>query len=267
MMDIAVAGLGAIGMKVAREIDGGAVPGLRLAMVSGRDPEKTAAQARTFTHVPEVVGTADLGRADVVVDCAPKAALRAIAEAALGAGKVYMPLSVGAMLDHMDLVDIARANGGRIVVPTGALIGLDTVRAMAEGQIHTVTLTTRKPPAGLLGAPHLEEHGIDVLSLTEPTRVFAGNAYEAAKGFPANVNVAAALSLAGSGPEATTVEVWAVPGLERNQQSVRITSDSGEAEMTIWNIPSDENPRTGKITALSTLAALRRMTAPLVSGT
>lgn len=267
MITVAVAGLGAIGLKVARELDAGAIAGMKLSAVSGRDPDKTAAQVAAFHSPPRVVGTDALGEADVIVDCAPKAALRAIAEAALGAGRTYMPLSVGAMLDHMDLVDVATKHGGRIVVPTGALIGLDTVRAMAEGTIHSVTLTTRKPPAGLVGAPYLDDHRIDVLALTEETRVFAGTAHQAAKGFPANVNVAAALSLAGIGPEATTVEVWAVPGLERNMQSVRIVSDSGEAEMTIKNIPSDENPRTGKITALSTLAALRRMVAPLVSGT
>ena len=182
-------------------------------------------------------------------------------------GRVFMPLSCGALLDHMDLVDRARETGARIIVPTGALIGLDTVRAMAVGELRSATLVTRKPPRGLEGAPHLVENDIDVMALTEPTRVFEGTAREAAIGFPANVNVAAALSLAGIGPDRTTVEVWADPSIDRNMQTVRLVSDSAEAEMTIRNIPSEENPRTGRITALSVIACLQRMTAPMVAGT
>ncbi|MEM6905216.1 MAG: aspartate dehydrogenase domain-containing protein, partial [Pseudomonadota bacterium] len=108
---------------------------------------------------------------------------------------------------------------------------------------------------------------ISLEGLTEPTRVFEGTAREAARAFPANVNVAAALALAGLGPERTRVEVWADPSLTRNVQSVRIAACSGEAEMTIRNVPSAENPRTGRITALSVIACLRRMTAPMVAGT
>ncbi len=103
--------------------------------------------------------------------------------------------------------------------------------------------------------------------LTEPKLVFRGTAREAARGFPANVNVAAALSLAGIGPDRTTVEIWADPGVDRNVQSVRVSSEFAQAEMTIRNVPSAENPRTGRIIAPSIIACLRRMTAPLVAGT
>ena len=268
MLKVAIAGLGAIGMRVARALDGGETPGMVVTAVAASDRERAAARVADFANPPEVVLLEDLAsRADIVVEGAPKAVFEPLARSVIEAGRIFMPLSVGALLDHMDLVDRARETGARIIVPTGALIGLDTVRAMAVGKITEATLVTRKPPRGLAGAPHLVENDIDVESLTEATRVFQGTAREAAKGFPANVNVAAALSLAGIGPDRTTVEVWAVPGLERNMQSVRVVSDSGEAEMTIRNIPSDENPRTGKITALSVIACLRRMTDTLVAGT
>ena len=98
-----------------------------------------------------------------------------------------MPLSCGQLLEHADLVDMARENGGRILVPTGAIIGLDLIRAMAVGTIHSVTLETRKPPNGLAGAPHLVENDISVEGLSEAKLVFEGNARQAAIGFPANV--------------------------------------------------------------------------------
>jgi aspartate dehydrogenase len=105
-----------------------------------------------------------------------------------------------------------------------------------------------------------------VEGLKAPLRVFAGSAREAIAGFPANVNVAVALSLAGIGPDKTQVEVWADPTVTRNTHTVIVKSDSSDLTMTIENIPSEENPRTGRITALSVLAALRRLTSPLVVG-
>ena len=264
---VALAGLGAIGLRVARAIDEGAVPGFRLTAVSARDRERARERLARLERVPEVVGLGDLAtRAEVVVECAPAAVFAEVARPVIEAGGTLMPLSVGTLLNHMDLVERARETGARIVVPTGALIGLDTVRAMAEGEISRVVLETRKPPSGLMGAPHLAENEIDISNLSAPLRVFHGTAREAAKGFPANVNVAAALALAGIGPERTEVTVWADPSVDRNIQTVTITSDAGEATMTMQNVPSPENPKTGRIVAQSVLATLRRMTATLTAG-
>lgn len=268
MLTVGIAGLGAIGMRVARGLDTGEIEGMRLAAVSAGDLERARARVTGFASSPVVVPATELAEhADIVIECAPKQIFRELAESVLKAGRIFMPLSCGQMLENADLVDLARATGGRILIPTGAIIGLDLIRAMAVGEIHSVTLETRKPPNGLAGAPHLIENAISVEGLTEPKLVFSGNARQAAIGFPANVNVAAALSLAGVGPERTMVEVWADPTIDRNMQTVRVVSDSGEAEMGVRNIPSAENPRTGKITALSVIACLQRMTAPLVAGT
>ncbi len=265
---VAVAGLGAIGMRVAQAVDRGEVSGCRLAAVSANDKERAAERVAGFRAPPAVRALDELAEvADVIVECAPAAVFDQVAGPALEQGRTLMPLSVGALLVRPALVEAARASGGRIIVPTGAIIGLDTVRAMAVGEIHAVTLETRKPPKGLAGAPHLIENRIDIDDLTEPKRVFAGTARDAAIGFPANVNVAAALALAGLGPERTQVEVWADPTIDRNIQAVTISSDSGEATMTMRNIPSDENPRTGRIVANSVIASLQRLTAPLTVGT
>jgi aspartate dehydrogenase len=167
----------------------------------------------------------------------------------------------------MHLVARARETGARIVVPTGALLGLDAVRAAAEGRVESVTIQTRKPPRGLEGAPYLLERKIDVLAIKEPTLVFKGNAFDAARGFPANVNVAAALALAGIGPERTMVEIWGDPTVTRNTHTIRVEAESARLTMTIENVPSEENPKTGKITPLSLLACLRGLTSTLKVGT
>jgi aspartate dehydrogenase len=181
-------------------------------------------------------------------------------------GKQVIVLSAGALLMNMDLVDVARETGGRIIVPTGALIGLDAVIAAAEGRIESVRMITRKPVRGLAGAPFLLENGIAIEAITEPLRVFSGTPREAAVGFPANLNVAVALGLAGIGVDRTELEIWADPALERNTHTIEVVSDSASFTMSIANIPS-ENPKTGRITALSVLATLRKLTAPLQVGT
>jgi aspartate dehydrogenase len=204
-------------------------------------------------------------RCDWVVECAPSELLRAIGEPALRRGRRLVVLSAGALLDAPELIDLAREHGGQIVVPSGALLGLDAVSAAREGTIHSVTLVTRKPVAGLLGAPLLVEQGIDISGIKEPMRLYAGDARGAVRGFPANVNVSVALSLAGIGPDRTQVEVWADPTVTRNTHSIHVEADSASFSMTIENVPSD-NPKTGRITALSLIACLRKMHAPLRVG-
>lgn len=265
---VGIGGLGAIGMAVARVLDAGAIPGLRLAAVSARDEVKAAARIATLRARPALLSLAALAdAADVILECVPARHFREIAEPAVSRGRIFMPLSVGQLLANMDLVETAKATGARIIVPTGALLGLDAVRAVAEGHVESVRITTRKPPKGLAGAPYLVERGLDMDAVTVATRIFEGTAREAIKGFPANVNVAVALSLAGIGPDRTRIEIWADPAVTRNTHTIEVVSDSSNLSMTIANVPSVENPATGKVTALSAIAALRRLTAPLVVGT
>ena len=128
-------------------------------------------------------------------------------------------------------------------------------------------MVTRKPPNALKGAPHLVDNDISVDNLTEAKKVFDGNARQGAQGFPANVNVAAALGLAGVGADKTKLEIWADPALTRNTHTIRVDADSARFEMTIENVQSNENPGTGKITALSVIACLRGLVSPLKVGT
>ncbi len=263
---VAVAGLGAIGRVLARKLSDG-MPGLALVCAAAGDRAKAQAWLDAQRIVCPLVEPEDFpARADLVIECAPAAALDRICRPMLESGKQVMVLSAGALLPRPDLVELARARGGQIILPTGALLGLDAVTAAAEGRIHSVRMVTRKPPGGLAGAPYLEANGISIVGLNGPKRVFAGSAREAAAGFPANLNVAAALSLAGIGPDRTTMEIWADPTIERNCHTIEVESDAARLTLSIENIPS-ENPKTGRITALSVLAALRKLHAPLRVGT
>jgi aspartate dehydrogenase len=263
---IGLAGLGSVGLAVARRLHAG-IPSLVLAAVAVRDADKAHRALPAVGDKIPVLSLPQLAETcDVIVEGLPPAAFRDVAVHAVEQGRLFMALSVGQLLEHWDLVERARRTGARILVPTGALIGLDAVRAAAEGTIHSVTMITRKPPQGLEGAPYLRDGRIALAHLTKPIKVFEGSAREAARGFPANVNVAVALSLAGIGPDRTRVEVWADPGIDRNIHKIEVDADTARFSMSIENVPS-ENPRTGRIVALSTVAALRGLVSELKIGT
>ncbi len=264
---VAIGGLGTVGMAVARRLDAG-VEGLTLAAVSARQRDRAAERVRTFRHPVPVLALGELAaHADVVVECAPAAVFAEVAQPAVSAGRIFMPISVGALLDHLELVELARASGARIIVPSGALLGLDAVQAAALGRVESVRMVTRKPPAALAGSPYLEQHGIRIDGLRAPLKVFEGSAREGARGFPANVNVAAALGLAGIGPERTQLEIWADPTVSRNTHTIVVEAEAARFELKIENLPTAENPRTGRLVALSVLAALKRLVSPLSIGT
>jgi aspartate dehydrogenase len=263
---VGIAGLGAVGREIAKRLIAG-VPGLSLVAVAVRNVEKAR---RVLPQVGDSIvvrkATELANDCDIVVECLPPALFREVATSAIDKGRIFMPLSVAQLLENGDLIERAKLKGARILVPTGALIGLDAVRAAAEGTIHSVKMVTRKPPAGLEGAPYLREHGISVSDLKKALKVFDGSAREGARGFPTNVNVAAALSLAGIGPDRTQLEIWADPAITRNTHTITVDADTARFTMTIENIPS-ENPRTGKNVAPSTVAALRALVSELKVGT
>jgi aspartate dehydrogenase len=263
---VAVAGLGSIGARVVEELDRG-LDGLVLTAVSVQNPDKHRERLAALKRAPAILPIEALAdAADIVIECAPSHLVRSIVAPFVGSGKTAVVLSVGALLDHEDLIELAKERGGQIVVPTGALIGLDAVTAAAVGKIHSVRMVTRKPVRGLAGAPYIVENNIDIERITEPLKIFEGTARAAAKGFPANLNVAVALSLAGIGPDRTMLEIWADPTVTRNTHRIEVDSDSARFSMSIENIPS-ENPRTGRITALSVIACLRKQSAALRVGT
>ncbi|HSS65988.1 MAG TPA: aspartate dehydrogenase [Gammaproteobacteria bacterium] len=267
VLRVGIGSLGTVGYAVAARLDQG-IRGLRLAAVSARDLKRAEKRTSRFSGPVKALPLEKLAEiCDVVVECAPAGVFRQLAEPAVRAGRIFVPISVGALIEHWSLVELAETSGARIIVPSGALLGLDAVRAAGEGRIDSVRMVTRKPPRGLAGAPYLETHDIDVSNLNAPLKVFEGTAREGAAGFPANVNVAAALGLAGIGPDDTRLEIWADPSVSRNTHHITVEADSARFELCIENVPTEENPRTGRLVAHSVVATLRRLTSALTVGT
>ena len=259
MITVGIVGMGVIGTHIARAITKG-IPGIALAGVTVRDPVK--ARGHRALGLEWLIRESDL-----VVEAATQAALREFAPSVLIAGKQLMVLSVGGLVGVLDeWARLAEKHGGRILVPSGAIAGLDGVKGARIGDVTSVTMETRKPPRGLAGAPWIVQQKIDLDAIATETLIFEGPATAACRAFPANVNVLAALSLAGIGPELTRIRIFAVPGLARNLHRVAIQGEFGTLTVEIENVPS-ENPRTGKLSYLSAIALLRDLNAPLRVGT
>jgi aspartate dehydrogenase len=267
VLRVGIGGLGAIGVVVAQALDAG-IAGLELTAVSARDVAKAQQRADELAAKPRVVPLAELATlADVVVECAPAAVYDEVAWPAVEAGRILVTMSSGALLARADLIERAKQTCAHIVVPSGGILGLDAIKAVAADPNASVMLVTRKPPQSLAGAPYLVERAVSVENLHAPLRVFHGNAYEAVAAFPANANVAATLSLAGIGAERTAVEIWADPGVHQNIQEVRVRSSVADFDIRLATYPLPDNPRTGSLTPKSVIATLRGLTTHLALGT
>ena len=266
-MNVGIVGVGAIGRKVAKELDRGKVPGVAVTAVCSRTPANAQAFAATLDRTPQAVPLERVpGLCDLVIEAAGADAVDTIVRTALEANTAVMVLSCGSLLERDDLFELARQHNAHIHVPSGAIIGLDGLQAAAAGSVETVTMITRKPPGGLRGSPGVARAGVDLDAITEPTTLFDGPVIEGFSLFPANVNVAAAVSMAGIGPRRTRLQVIADPAVTCNTHDVVVEGEFGMMRFHIENVPSEENPRTGRLTALSVLAYLKQLTSPLHLG-
>ena len=256
MKSIGIVGCGAIGQALLKAADSGKLS-VAVAGVTSRTERSAREFLATLRSPPPYLDRAQLiARSDLVIEAAGGSVAPDLAKEVFAAGKDLMVISVGALLDHPEIMTRARERGCRLFVPSGAIAGLDGVKSACAGQVSSVTITTRKPPQGLEGAPYLVERGISLVGLTDERELFSGTAREACRGFPANVNVSAAVSLAGIGPDKTRVRILAVPGLQRNCHDVEVEGEFGRLTVHIENVPS-ENPRTGRLTALSIIRSVQ----------
>ncbi|HEX3246394.1 MAG TPA: aspartate dehydrogenase [Chloroflexota bacterium] len=264
---VSMIGFGAIGKGVGELFDRRQVPNVRLEYVLIRDLSRVPGSWR---HDPPGQFTTDVerllgSRSTLVIEAAGHDGLADLGEGVLRAGKDLLVVSAGALSDeslHNRLLSAARAGGSRLLVASGAIGALDAISAARIGGLDEVIHTTRKNPRMLFPADEARK----VTARGDERLLYDGPAREGVRRFPENVNVAAAVSLAGIGFDRTTLRVIADPRVERNMHEVVARGYFGELRLEIRNIPSDANPRTGRIVALSVVKALTNRTAPEVIG-
>ena len=278
---VGVVGCGSIGSEICKAIDSDGASGLDLGMelkfLIDTNPANIDRLCKSLTKTPDILKYDNTGldrvldTVDLVIECASQAAVREFIIPALKKGKEVMILSVGALLCESGLFEeiekIAKEKGCKVHIPSGAVAGIDGLKSGAIGGIHKVELTTKKPPSGFEGNRYVKGQGIDLLSIKKAETLFMGHAKEAVKYFPENVNVAASLSIAGIGSEATKVKIVADPSAKKNVHEIVVTGKFGKFFVCIENVPSIANPKTSYLAALSAIATLKSISYPIRVGT
>jgi aspartate dehydrogenase len=271
-MRIGLLGGGVIARLLLEHIQRGGRVEPQVVAIAGRSDASRGRVLAAEFGVPFVAGTAALVAAhpEVVVEAASHDAVREHAEALLSNGIAVIVLSGGALVDdelRQRLERAAAAHGAVLYLPSGGIGGLDALKAACAAGVDEVSIAVTKPPRAWKSVPFVERLGIDLDALTGPVTLFAGTAREGVPHFPANVNIAAVLALAGVGFDRTRLEVVADPALQFNTHSIRIKGRTGTIDLRFENVPSPDNPRTAMLACYSALAALRQFSAPVRYGT
>jgi aspartate dehydrogenase len=264
-----ILGYGAIGRAIVAAVAQAPVPGHQLCAVLVRPHQLADAQARVPPGVAVVTELAALLALapDVIVEAAGQPAVVAHGAQVLAHGTQLLVLSVGALADaglHAGLEQAARASGARLVLPVGAIAGLDGLMALRQAGLQRVRYTSTKPPQAWLGTPAQDR--FDLLALRDRTVVFEGTARAAALGFPKNANLAAAVALAGLGFEATTVQLVADPAATGNTGQIDAEGAASRLQVSVAGASTAANPKTSGIVAFSVLACLANAAAPIAFG-
>jgi aspartate dehydrogenase len=253
-------GCGAIGKSISKAFRAGGIEG-SLSCVLDINRENAEEASEMLEERPRVCESLEevLMESDIIIEAASQEAVRQYLPGILRAGKPCIIMSVGALMEDEfrgDMMRLSRENDAMIIIPSGAIAGVDGVLAAAEGGIDEIALTTTKPPLGLAGVDYVRRKGIDLESITKPVIVFDGDAGTAAKHFPKNINVAAVISLAAQ--KNCKVRIIADPNTLKNTHEIMIRGAFGEINVKTTNQPSPDNPKTSHLAILSAQAAIKK---------
>lgn len=262
MKKVGLLGCGAIGTQIALAIDSGKIPA-KITHVFDVSKEASSKLVEKLANKPEIVENSHLlssNPIDIVVEAASQDAVKDVALSVLQNKKDLMIMSVGALLDesvYEILSEACKDFKKTIYLPSGAIAGLDGIKSVQD-ELTSISITTRKHPRSLKGAKFFENSDINLDTLNSETIIFQGTAKEAVSLFPANINVAALLSLTGIGSEKTKVKIVADPSTDKNTHHIEASGAFGKMIFTIENYPDPNNPKTSRLAILSAIETLRK---------
>ena len=258
---IGLLGCGAIGTQIALAIDSGKIPA-KLTHVYDISKERASSLVSKLNTKPEITQNAALlasSPVDLIVEAASQNAVRDNALTILQNRKDLMIMSVGALLDE-SIFDVilegCKDFKKQVYLPSGAIAGLDAIKSVKD-ELESLTLVTTKNPKSLKDAKFFETSDINLDKIKESTTIFEGNAEDAVKLFPANINVAALLSLTGLGNKKTKVRIVADPNTDKNTHQIEANGKFGKISIKVENVPDQNNPKTSRLAILSAIECLR----------
>jgi aspartate dehydrogenase len=261
---VGLVGCGTIGTQLALAIESGNIANASLLGLFDIVNSNAKSLKSKLKSNPELYADSEglvNSSSDIIIEAASQQAVREFGKPIVEANKDIMIMSVGALADKTflaELLELAAVTKGRsrIYVPTGAIAGIDAIRTV-RNHLDSLMLTTTKSPKALAGAPFFETSEVSLENITKITAIYEGSAAEAVKLFPANVNVAAVLSLAGIGADKTKVRIVVDPQATTNQHEIMATGSFGDIKITVNNVTSPGNPKTSFLAILSAIECLR----------
>lgn len=272
ILKIGIVGCGAIGSSLAKIIVSDFSQRAQLASLYDIDIEKAHKLAANFADSKLVALNLDdlinKKKVNLVIEATKFDSVYEIAKKTISASCDIMLMSAGGIIQHYKELEIlAKEKDVRIFIPSGAICGIDGLKAASVSKINKVTLTTKKPPKAFLGSPYALKKKINLESINEDTIIFEGSASQAIKAFPQNINVAATLSMAGIGCDNTIVRIVASPNITQNIHEIEIESDAGKIVTRTENVIHPDNPKTSYLAVLSAAATLKQVLGPIKIGT
>jgi aspartate dehydrogenase len=265
---VGIIGCGTIGSQMAHACQTRLKDYVGLVGLCDLIEEKVRILQKTLKEKTPILGIDELMKvSDLIVEAAGAKISAEVLKRAVKNKRDVLIMSIGGLLGNESLLKDAQGAGIKVYLPSGALCGIDGLKSASIGRIDSVTLTTRKPPKGLAGAPYITKNNIDLSSIKSETVIFEGTASDAVKGFPANVNVAAILSLAGVGAGLTRVRIVTSPDYTKNIHEVEIKGESGNITTRTENLPSKVNPKTSQLAVFSAIATLEGIVKSVRMGT
>jgi len=264
-LKIGIVGCGAIGSSLAKFVKHDLSKSAELAAIYDVDKNKSALISKKLS-----VNSLEqlIKKADLVIECASARSSWGIAKASLSAGRDVMVMSVGGLIDYYrQLRSLAKLHEAKVYIPSGAISGIDALKAAGLDKIDSVIITTRKNPLSFRGVKFVETKGIKLDKIKKDMVLFFGPAKEAVKYFPQNINVAAVLSLAGIGPDKTQVKIIASPKVHKNIHEITIKSRAANIFTRTENILHPDNPKTSFLAVLAAVATLKQIIEPIYIGT
>ncbi len=260
LLKIGIVGCGTIGGALAKAIDKKFSDKAKLVALCDIEKQKATKVSSRLKSKPRITSLKTLIKSvDLIIEAASASISYEVVKQSVASGKDVMVMSTAGLVGKRKIFTMAKKQSCHIYIPSGAICGLDAIKAASFSRIRTATLTTTKPPRALEGAPYILKKKINLSKIKKETIIFSGNAKEAAKVFPKNINVAAILSLAGIGPQKTKVKIVANPAIKRNTHQVEIGGDFGKVTTLTENVPSPNNPKTSFLAVLSAIATLNNI--------
>lgn len=271
LLKIGIVGCGAIGTSLAKIIVKDFSRQANLVALYDIDASKCIRLSRTVS-LGQQLAARNLGqlidKSELVIEAASALSSWEIAQRVLSRGRDIMIMSVGGIVNHFrQLRALATRYNAKVYIPTGAICGIDALKAAAQARIRKVVLTTYKNPNSFRGVAYIKKMAIDLNKIKKDTVLFSGSAEEAVKFFPQNINVAATLSIAGIGPKDTVVRIVASPKITKNIHEIQIESDAGRIITRTENVIHPDNPKTSYLAVLSAIAVLKQILEPVRVGT